>query len=289
LSPAALRADPEAIKARRRYVLSRIAIYGLLAAFALIYLLPALAVLIGSFRTNVDLARNGIFSIPQSFTANSWVRAWTQACVSGRCNGIAPNFWNSLVITIPSTLVSTSIGVINGYILSKWKFRGSEWVFAGLVVGIFLPGQVTLLPWAFIIGNLGLSNNVVGLILIHSVMGIAFTTLFCRNFYSSVPDEIIKAARVDGAGFWRTFFRVILPLSSPIIIVAVIWQFTSIWNEYLYGVVFTSGSQQPITAALQSVGRGGGATPIIAAIPPLLIFALGGRYFVRGLTQGALK
>jgi glucose/mannose transport system permease protein len=154
------------------------------------------------------------------------------------------------------------------------------------------------MPWAFILGKLGLSNSVVGLVLVHCVQGLSFTTLFCRNYYISVPDDLIKAARIDGAGFWRIFWKIILPLSPPILIVTVIWQFTGIWNEYLFGVVFTSGAQQPITAALVALTAGGttasaydvmSAAVLIGALPPLLVYFLGGKYFVRGLTQGAIK
>jgi len=159
-----------------------------------------------------------------------------------------------------------------------------------MLLGVFMPGQVTLLPWAYVMGKLHLADSIYGLVLIHSVQGISFTTLFCRNFYAGIPDDLIKAAQIDGAGFWRIFQKVILPLSPPILIVTVIWQFTGIWNEFLYGVVFTSGSEQPITAALLSAGSGGQSAAImIAALPPLLIYLVGGRYFVRGLTQGAIK
>ena len=167
-----------------------------------------------------------------------------------------------------------------------------------MLLGVFMPGQVALMPWAFILGKIHLSNSIWGLILIHCVQGVSFTTLFCRNFYVNIPDDLIKAARIDGAGFWRIFWKIILPISPPILIVTVIWQFTGIWNEFLYGVIFTSGSQQPITAALVALGTGGvnvrvynvsSAAVLIGAIPPLLVYFFGGKYFVRGLTQGAIK
>jgi glucose/mannose transport system permease protein len=206
------------------------------------------------------------------------------------CRGLGPNFLNSLIITVPATIATAIIGALNGYVLSKWKFPGSEFIFVMIFLGIFLPSQIALLPWAWIIGQLGLQNNVLGLLLIHTVMGISFATLFFRNFYASVPNEIVKAAQVDGAGFWRIFVRVMLPLSGPIIAVTVIWQFTQIWNEYLYGMVFTSGTQQPITVAIMGVRAGGSAaTVMMAIVPPLLVYLIGGKYFVRGLTQGALK
>ncbi len=283
-------ADRDGAIARRRWALSRVAIYAVLSLFAFIYLMPGLLLFLNSFRDGEEVSRNGIIAIPLSFSFDNYVRAWTDACVSGMCRGLAPNFINSLIITIPATITTTILGAMNGYVLSKWKFPGSGFVFVMIFLGIFLPSQVSLLPWAWIIGKIGLSNNVIGLVLIHTVMGISFATLFCRNFYAGLPDELIKAAQIDGAGFWRIFAKVVLPLSGPILAVTVIWQFTSIWNEYLYGMVFTSGTQQPITVAIMGVGAGGSAaTVMMAAVPPLLVYLLGGKYFVRGLTQGALK
>jgi len=282
--------DPEAAVARRRYLLGRVVIYGLLVLFALIYAVPAYLVISGAFRTPADVALHGRFSLPQSFSFEPWVRAWTKVCVTGRCNGIQQNFYNSLMMVIPATVISTVIGALTGYVLSKWRFRGANFLFLMIVAGVFIPSQTTLLPWAWIVGKVGLANNVFALVIIHSVQTLCFSTLFCRNFYAGVPDELIKAGQVDGAGFWRIYFKVILPLSPPILIVTVIWQFTSIWNEYLFGMVFTSGSQQPITAAVMGVGTGSSAAAVlIAAGPPILIYLFGGRFFVRGLTQGAIK
>jgi len=283
-------ADRDGATARRRWALSRLLIYAVLALFALVYAVPALLVFFNSFRDGEEVFRNGIIAIPESFSFDNYLRAWNDACVSGMCRGLGPNFLNSLIITVPATIATAIIGALNGYVLSKWKFPGSEFIFVMIFLGIFLPSQIALLPWAWIIGQLGLQNNVLGLLLIHTVMGISFSTLFFRNFYASVPTEIIKAAQVDGAGFWRIFIRVMLPLSGPIAAVTVIWQFTQIWNEYLYGMVFTSGAQQPITVAIMGVRAGGSAaTVMMAIVPPLLVYLIGGKYFVRGLTQGALK
>ncbi len=283
-------ADRDGAIARRRWALSRVLIYAVLSLFALVYALPALLLLSNSFRDGEEVFRNGIIAIPESFSFDNYLRAWNDACVSGMCRGLGPNFLNSLIITVPATIATAIIGALNGYVLSKWKFPGSEFIFVMIFLGIFLPSQIALLPWAWIIGQLGLQNNVLGLMLIHTVMGISFATLFFRNFYASVPNEIVKAAQVDGAGFWRIFFRVMLPLSGPIAAVTVIWQFTQIWNEYLYGMVFTSGAQQPITVAIMGVRAGGSAaTVMMAIVPPLLVYLIGGKYFVRGLTQGALK
>ncbi len=283
-------ADRDGASARRRWALSRVLIYVVLALFALVYALPALLVFFNSFRDSEEVFRNGIISLPESFSFDNYIRAWNDACVSGMCRGLGPNFLNSLIITVPATIATAIIGALNGYVLSKWKFPGSEFIFVMIFLGIFLPSQIALRPWAWIIGQLGLQNNVLGLLLIHTVMGISFATLFFRNFYASVPNEIVKAAQVDGAGFWRIFIRVMLPLSGPIAAVTVIWQFTQIWNEYLCGMVFTSGTQQPITVAIMGVRAGGSAaTVMMAIVPPLLVYLIGGKYFVRGLTQGALK
>lgn len=274
------------------------AVYAVLALFAAYYLLPLAIVLSDSVRSLPDLARNGLIAVPASFSLAPWREAWSHICVSGACAGIAPFFRNSLEMAIPATLISTAFGAVNGYVLSKWRFPGSEVVFAIMTLGVFMPGQLVLLPWAITLGRLHLTNTIAGLVLIHCVQGVSFTTLFCRNYDVNIPDELIKAARIDGAGFWRIFRRIVLPLSPPILIVAVIWQFTSIWNDFLFGVTFSSGSRQPVTAALIGLATAGtgvheydveSAAVLLGALPPLLVYLFGGRYFVRGLTQGAVK
>ena len=290
--------DLEAATARRRWVTARVVIYALLILFSLIYITPLVVVILNSFRDLPEINHNGLIAWPQSFSLDYWVQAWDTYCVGGTCAGVKGNFLNSLEMTIPATIISTALGAINGYILSKWKFKGSDILFGCILLGVFVPGQLSLMPWAFLLGKIHLTNSVYGLILIHCVQGLSFTTLFCRNFYVNIPDDLIKAARIDGAGFWRIFWKVIVPISPPILIVTVIWQFTGIWNEFLFGVIFTTGQQQPITAALVALGAGGlsvhaynvsSAAVLIGAIPPLLVYFLGGKYFVRGLTQGAIK
>ncbi len=283
---------------RRRYALSRVAIYGFLTFFALLYLLPLFVIVANSFRSLPEIMQNGLIAVPRSFTLGAWSNAWSHYCVAGTCAGVQRNFYNSLLMTIPATIISTLLGAINGYVLSKWRFRGSEFLFGCVTLGVFMPGQIALMPWAYILGHLHLSNSVYGLILVHCIQGLSFTTLFCRNYYVNIPDDLIKAARIDGAGFWRILFKIVLPLSPPILIVTVIWQFTGIWNEYLFGVVFTGGRQQPITASVVALATAvmnakaydvTSAAVLIAAAPPLLIYFFGGKYFVRGLTQGAVK
>ena len=290
--------DAEAASARRRWITARVVIYGVLVLFSLIYIMPLVVVILNSFRDLPEINHNGLIAWPGSFTLDYWVQAWDTYCVGGTCAGVKGNFFNSLEMTIPATIISTALGAMNGYILSKWRFRGSELLFTCMLLGVFVPGQLSLMPWAFLLGKIHLSNSVYGLILIHCVQGLSFTTLFCRNFYVNIPDDLIKAARIDGAGFWRIFWKIIVPISPPILIVTVIWQFTGIWNEFLFGVIFTTGNQQPITAALVALGAGGlsvhaynvsSAAVLIGALPPLLVYFLGGKYFVRGLTQGAIK
>jgi len=290
--------DPEARAASRRRLVSRIVIYGLLGLFSIAYFVPLLVVVFNSFRTNVEISAHGLIALPLSFRLDAWPEAWSNFCIGGQCGGVQRYFWNSVSMVIPATIISTTLGAINGYVLSKWRFPGSEFIFGCMLLGVFMPGQISLLPWAFTLGKIGLANSVYGLILVHCVQGLSFTTLFCRNYYLGIPDDLIKAARIDGAGFWRIFYKIVLPLSPPILIVTVIWQFTGIWNEYLFGVVLNSGANQPITAAIAALSLNGttvrtydvmSAAVLIAALPPLLVYFFGGKYFVRGLTAGAIK
>lgn len=290
--------DSAARGAARRHILTRVVIYGILTLFAVVYILPLLVVVANSFRELPEISQNGMIAFPKSFQFDAWPEAWSTYCIGGTCEGMHRYFWNSVRMVVPATIISTALGAVNGYVLSKWKFRGSEVLFTCMLLGVFMPGQIALLPWAFLLGKLGLANSVYGLILVHCIQGISFTTLFCRNYYLSIPDDLIKAARIDGAGFWRIFRRIILPISPPILIVTVIWQFTGIWNEYLFGVVLNSGQQQPITAALVALSTNGtnvrvydvmSAAVLIGALPPLLVYFFGGKYFVRGLTAGAIK
>jgi glucose/mannose transport system permease protein len=205
---------------------------------------------------------------------------------------------NSVLMVLPAVAVSTFVGSINGYVLSKWKFPGSEFMFALLLFGVFMPMQVVLLPMSQVLGWLGIASSVWGLILVHVVAGIPSTTLFFRNYYIGLPDELIKAAMLDGAGFWQIFKRIVLPLSTPILVVTLIWQFTNIWNDFLYGVVFSGADSKPITVGLNNLSNTSStvkeynvdmAAAIIAALPTLLVYVLAGKYFVRGLTAGAVK
>jgi glucose/mannose transport system permease protein len=278
--------------------LSRLTIHGTLIAFAAFWLVPLLVVVLNSLRSTEDIAHGGVINLPHQLVWSNFSRTWSSYCIAQHCTGIQPYFWNSMRMVIPATIVSTLLGALNGYSLSLWRFRGDRFVFGIMTLGVFLPEQMRLVPWVIVLRDLGLFNTISGLVMIHIVQGISFTTLFCRNYYVSIPPDLLKAARIDGAGFFRIFWRIVLPLSPPILIVTVIWQFTGIWNEYLYGVTFSSGENQPITAALIALSARLSDAPqygeqsaavLLAAAPTLLVYLFGGRYFVRGLTAGAVK
>jgi glucose/mannose transport system permease protein len=265
---------------------------------AAVYLLPLLVIGLNSLRTTPDIFRNGMIGLPHGLAFDNFASAWSGLCIAQHCTGIRSYMMNSFVMTLPATILSTFFGALLGYAISLWRFRGDLWVFGLITLGVFLPEQMKLVPWVLVLRDLGLYNSVSGLVLIHVVQGISFTTLFCRNYYMSIPQELMKAAKVDGAGFFRVFWRIVLPLSPPILIVTVIWQFTGIWNEYLYGVTFASGEHQPVTAALIALAVTVSEAPqygvqsaavLIAAAPTLLVYLLGGKYFMRGLTAGAVK
>lgn len=277
----------------------RFLVYALVTLLAAVYLLPLLVVALNSLRSTKDIFTNGMIGLPHGgVDVGNFSAAWGTLCIAEHCTGIRTYMLNSLVMTLPATLVSTLLGALLGYAISLWRFRGDTLVFAIITLGVFLPEQMKLVPWVLVLRDLGLYNTVAGLVLIHVVQGLSFTTLFCRNYYVGIPQELMKAAKIDGAGFFRIFWRIVLPLSPPILIVTIIWQFTGIWNEYLYGVTFASGEHQPITAALIALAVTVSEAPqygvqsaavLIAAAPTLFVYLIGGKYFMRGLTAGAVK
>ena len=276
----------------------RIVIYCALLLFAAIYLLPLFVMLVTSFKT-LDEIRNGdMLQLPQQPTIEPWINAWGTACIGLTCEGLKGYFWNSIRMVVPAVAISTLLGAFNGYVLTKWRFPGHRLIFGLMLFGCFIPFQVVLVPMAQVLGKLGVANSTAGLILVHVAYGLGFTTLFFRNYYEAFPNELIKAAMIDGAGFFRIFFRILLPSSGPIIVVTVIFQFTNIWNDFLFGASFAAGGAAPMTVALNNlVSSSTGvkeytvhmAGAMIAALPTLLVYVLAGRYFVRGLMAGAVK
>lgn len=293
---------------------NRVVIYGLLAFFAIVYLMPLFVMLVTSFKTMDEIQNGNMLSLPSAPTFEPWVKAWGETCVGLTCAGIKGYFWNSLKMVIPAVLISTILGALNGYVLTKWRFRGHTLVFGMMLFACFIPFQSVLLPMATILGGLGrfgvtlqnatgmsfgFGNPTVNLVLVHVIYGLGFTTLFFRNFYEAFPTELVKAAQVDGAGFFQIFRRIMLPNSLPIIVVTVIYQFTNIWNDFLFASAYAgTGESMPMTVALNNVVNTSTgvveynvnmAAAMIAAMPTLLVYILAGRYFVRGLMAGAVK
>lgn len=273
-------------------------IHFLLIVLAAFFLMPLVVMVMTSLKSMPEIRSGTLLSLPVSPSFDAWRMAWSEACISISCEGLSSYFVNSFVIVIPAVIVSVLFGALNGYVLTKWRFPGANLVFGLLLFGCFIPFQIVLIPMAKTLGFLGLAGTPAGLVLVHFIYGISFTTLFFRNFYVTVPDDLMKSAKIDGAGFWAIFLRILMPLSWPIVIVAVIWQFTNVWNDFLFGVSFASGDAQPVTVALNNlVNTSTGvkkynvnmAGAMIAALPTILVYVVAGRYFMRGLMSGAVK
>lgn len=283
---------------RLRVSILRYGIYAMLFAMAALYLAPLFVMLVTSLKPMEEIREGTIFSLPRLMQPQNWLEAWSSTCISVNCGGIQPYFGNSLAVVIPAVLISTALGAVNGLALTKFRFPGANAAFAAMLFGCFIPYQVIILPLAQFLGVIGIANTYTGLILVYVVYGLGFTTLFFRNYYLSVPQEIISAATMDGAGFFTIFRRIILPISAPIAVVTVIWQFTQIWNDFLFAATLTGGDKQTVMVALNNLVKTSTATKrydldmaaaIIAGFPTLLVYLFAGRYFVRGLTTGAVK
>jgi len=281
-----------------RLTIHRVILLGALLLFAAWFLTPLYVMVATSLKDMAQVRSGHLLSWPESPGFAAWAKAWSGACTGIDCNGLKPFFINSLLMVVPAVAVSTTLGALNGYVLSKWRFRGSETLFALLLFGVFMPLQVVLLPMSQVLGWLGIASSIWGLILVHICAGLPSTTLFFRNYYVGLPDELIKAAMLDGANFWQIFRRIVLPLSTPILVVTLIWQFTNIWNDFLFGVVFSGADSKPVTVGLNNLANTSStvkeynvdmAAAIIAALPTLLVYIVAGKYFVRGLTAGAVK
>lgn len=278
--------------------LPRVLVYAVLLLAALFFLAPLYVMLATSLKDAGQLRSGNLLSLPTTVNLESWRLAWSTACTGVDCRGLQPYFWNSVRMAVPAVLISTAWGAVNGYVLSMWKFRGSELLFGFMLFGVFMPFQVVLLPMSQVLGYLGLSSSVAGLVLVHCLAGVAGTTLFFRNYYTAIPRELVNAARMDGAGFWRIFWRIVVPMSTPILMVTLIWQFTNIWNDFLFGVSFSGADSKPITVGLNNMANTSSsvksynvdmAAAVIAGLPTMLVYVLAGQYFVKGLTAGAVK
>ena len=276
----------------------RAAIYALLILFAVYYLLPLYVMLVNSVKPLPEIQQGRMLGLPLELTLAPWGSAWSTAQIGVQPTGLKPYFLNSILMVVPAVAISAFLGALNGYVLTKWRFKHDNLVFALMLLACFIPFQIVLIPSARILGLLGLAGTTPGLVLIHVVYGLGFTTLFFRNYYEAFPTELVRAAMIDGASFWQIFRRILLPSSGPIIIVTVIWQFTNIWNDFLFGASFSDADSMPITVALNNlVNSSTGvkeynvhfAGAILAALPTLIVYVVSGRYFVRGLMAGSVK
>lgn len=261
--------------------------YALLLLFVAIVLIPAYVLFITSFKGSADADPSRAWMLPQVWETGGWAKAWTT---------LAPALGRTFALVIPAALISATLGSINGYVLSKWRFPGANVVFTLILFGMFIPYQAVMIPLTQLMSNLGVPQGIPSLMLLHIVYGLPICTLIFRNYYESVPSELIEAARMDGAGILRTYTSVIFPISTPGFVVVLIWQFTSAWNDYLFAAFFSSGRNGPVTIALSFLAGGqltdyaaSMAGALIASVPTLLVYILLGKYFVGGLMSGSVK
>ncbi|WP_428977537.1 carbohydrate ABC transporter permease [Oricola cellulosilytica] len=289
---------PRGPRPRKRISRRNIFIYGTLLVVAIYYLVPLYVMLVTSLKGMPEIRLGNIFSPPVEITFQPWVKAWAEACTGLNCDGLSRGFWNSVRITIPSVVLSIAVASVNGYALANWRFRGADVFFTILIFGAFIPYQVMLYPIVIILREMGLYGSLWGLVLVHTIFGMPILTLLFRNYFTSLPEELFKAARVDGAGFWSIYFRIMLPMSLPIFVVAMILQVTGIWNDFLFGVIYTKPDTYPMTVQLNNIVNSvqgvkeynvNMAATLLTGVVPLVIYFISGKLFVRGIAAGAVK
>ncbi len=290
--------EPSGPKPRKTFSRTNIMLYGTLIVVALYYLLPLYVMIVTSLKGMPEIRLGNIFSPPLEITFQPWVKAWAEACTGINCDGLSRGFWNSVRILVPSVILSIAIASVNGYALARWRFKGSEFFFAILMVGAFIPYQTMLYPLVIILREIGLMGSIWGLVLVHTIFGMPILTLLFRNYFAGIPEDLHKAARVDGAGFWGIYFRIMLPMSIPIFVVAMILQVTGIWNDFLFGVIYTKPDTYPMTVQLNNIVNSvqgvkeynvNMAATLLTAAVPLLLYFVSGKLFVRGIAAGAVK
>ena len=286
------------LKRGSRLTPARLGVYAFLLTSALFFLLPLYVMVITSVKPMAEIRLGNILSLPAHLTLDAWSVAWQSACTGLNCNGIRVGFWNSVRIVVPSTVLSILVGAVNGYALSYWKPRGAATLFAILLVGAFIPVQVMVYPLVRVLATVHLFSSLPGIVLIHTIFGMPVMTLLFRNYYAALPHELFQAARVDGGGFWRIFLQLMVPMSTPIIVVAVIMQVTGIWNDFILGLVFAGSKNLPMTVQLNNIINTttgerlynvNMAATILTSMVPLVIYFVSGRWFVRGIASGAVK
>ncbi|MEP0321549.1 carbohydrate ABC transporter permease [Bauldia litoralis] len=291
-------AGPRGPRPKRRFSRRNIIIYGTLIVVALYYLLPLYVMVVTSLKGMPEIRVGNVFAPPIEITFEPWVKAWAEACTGLNCEGLSRGFWNSVRILIPSVILSIIIASINGYALANWRFKGADVFFTILIFGAFIPYQVMLYPIVILLRELGLYGSLTGLVMVHTIFGMPILTLLFRNYFTSLPQELFKAARVDGAGFWGIYLRIMVPMSLPIFVVAIILQVTGIWNDFLFGVVYTKPDLYPMTVQLNNIVNSvqgvkeynvNMAATILTGAVPLIVYFISGKLFVRGIAAGAVK
>lgn len=289
---------PRGPKPKKTFSRGNIFLYGALIVVSMYYLLPLYVMIVTSLKGMPEIRMGNVFSPPMEITFEPWVKAWSEACTGINCDGLSRGFGNSVRILVPSVLLSIAIASINGYALSNWKFKGSEAFFTILIIGAFIPYQTMLYPIVILLREIGLMGSIGGLVLVHTVFGMPILTLLFRNYFASIPDELFKAARVDGAGFWQIYFQIMLPMALPIFVVAIILQVTGIWNDFLFGVIYTKPATYPMTVQLNNIVNSvqgikeynvNMAATLLTGLVPLIIYFASGKLFVRGIAAGAVK
>jgi len=289
---------PQGAKPRRALSRRNIFLYGTLILVAAYYLVPLYVMIVTSLKGMPEIRLGNIFSPPVEITFEPWVKAWATACTGLNCDGLSRGFWNSVRITVPSVIFSIAVASVNGYALANWRFKGADTFFTILIVGAFIPYQVMIYPIVILLREIGLYGTLWGLVIVHSIFGMPILTLLFRNYFSSVPEELFKAARVDGAGFWRIYFVIMLPMALPIFVVAIILQITGIWNDFLFGVIYTKPDTYPMTVQLNNIVNSvqgvkeynvNMAATILTGLVPLFVYFVSGKLFVRGIAAGAVK
>lgn len=285
-------------QARGRFNPARWGVYAFLLTAALFFLAPLYIMLVTSFKTMEEIRLGQLFALPMQATLDPWRAAWSEVCTDVSCEGISAGFWNSVAIVVPSTVLPVLIGALNGYALSFWRPRGANVLFGILMLGAFIPVQVMIYPLVKVMAAVGLYSSLPGIVLVHLIFSMPVMTLLFRNYYSAIPAELFKAARIDGGGFWRIFLQLMLPMSTPIIVVAAIMQVTGVWNDYILGLVFAGREHLPMTVQLNNVINTttgerlynvNMAATILTSMVPLLVYFVSGRWFVRGIAAGAVK
>ncbi|MCR9237591.1 MAG: carbohydrate ABC transporter permease [Alphaproteobacteria bacterium] len=289
---------PRGRKPKRALSPRNIMLYGTLIVIAMYYLLPLYVMVVTSLKGMPEIRLGNVFSPPVEITFEPWVKAWSEACTGLNCDGLSRGFWNSVRIMVPSVAISILIASVNGYALANWRFKGANIFFTILIFGAFIPYQVMIYPIVIILREMGLYTKLGGLVIVHTVFGMPILTLLFRNYFSSVPEELFKAARVDGAGFWGIYFRIMLPMSLPIFVVAIILQVTGIWNDFLFGVIYTKPENYPMTVQLNNIVNSvqgvkeynvNMAATLLTGLVPLFVYFVSGKLFVRGIAAGAVK